>query len=151
MARNISNKDMEDLSLPELRQLLNRHNAKKQRLSDAVLEARSELGFCTTDIHNIRRRIGELDPKEAPVEITDHSVVRYLERVKGVDINAIRKEMDSSQLRECVKRCYTGHHRINGVTYVTEHKTLVTVFTEEGLQFGPTNPTDIEDQSTERK
>ncbi len=51
-----------------------------------------------------------------------------------MDIEAIRLEIDSQELRECTKRCNTGHHRINGVTYVTEHKTLVTVFIDDDIK-----------------
>lgn len=33
------------------------------------------------------------------VEITDHAIVRWLERVKGVDIAKIREEMQSPALK----------------------------------------------------
>lgn len=35
--------------------------------------------------------------------ITDHAVLRYLERVKGVDIDAVRAEMQSAALDAAVK------------------------------------------------
>lgn len=35
--------------------------------------------------------------------ITDHAIVRYLERVKGVDMDAIRAEMQSASLAAAVE------------------------------------------------
>ncbi|OWK42384.1 hypothetical protein FRUB_04462 [Fimbriiglobus ruber] len=61
-------------------------------------------------------------------------MVRYLQRVRGVDIDAVRTELDSDNLRESVKRCPTGRHYLDGVTYVVQDKTLVTVIYDEEPQ-----------------
>lgn len=38
--------------------------------------------------------------REERVPVTDHAVVRYLERVLGVDVEAIRRRIYSEQVRE---------------------------------------------------
>lgn len=58
--------------------------------------------------------------------ISDHAVLRYLERVKGVDVESIRKEMNSPALRAAVEIGATSvklgcgaRLRIKGDTVVT--------------------------------
>jgi hypothetical protein len=36
------------------------------------------------------------------ITITDHAVIRYLERVKGIDISAVRDEMRSAGLEAAI-------------------------------------------------
>lgn len=68
-------------------------------------------------------------------QITDHAVLRYLERVKGVDIAAIRREMTSAALEAVSTLGGTADVRmpcgarlrvINGavVTVVPPHKPM---------------------------
>ena len=67
------------------------------------------------------------DPRPRPgVEASDHAVVRYLERVKGMNIEALRLEM-AEQVRRgsqvCSQRIRGGRFReiyvINGEGYIT--------------------------------
>jgi hypothetical protein len=119
--------DFAHLSVPELRRLLNQQIGLKSKLVDAHNALSCRIGTYTTNIHNLRARIKSLSAKDEPVEVADHAILRYLERVKGIDLEALRTELDSEVLREVVQRCPTGRHVINGVTYVTRDKTLVTV------------------------
>lgn len=146
MVEAITHSQIAEMTLAELRQLLNKQIGLKAKMSDELLRTRSGVGQYTTNIHNLRHRISIVAPTKQEVDVCDHAVVRYLERVKGMDIEAIRAEIDSDVLRECVARASTGWHRINGVTYVTEHRTLVTVIVEDGLQPAPVNqPTSTRD------
>lgn len=127
-------RDFGHLDVPELRRLLNRQISLKSRLVDQQNELLCRIGTYTTNIHNLRARIKSLSAKEEPVEIADHAILRYLERVKGIDLEEVRAELDNEVLREVVQRCPTGRHTINGVTYVTRDKKLVTVIYEDVLR-----------------
>ena len=57
--------------------------------------------------------------------VTDHAVLRWLERVEGVDVNAVRR-----QISRTVNRSYQeGANRVNsnGVAYCIEGSHVVTV------------------------
>jgi hypothetical protein len=71
-----------------------------------------------------------------PVRITDHALIRYLERVKGVDVEALRRE-----IAQVVAR---GHElgasavRTDGFTYRIEAGRVVTIHPQcrPSLRFG---------------
>ncbi len=117
----------------DLRLLLQKQKGLKSKLEDQRSSITAAIGTVTTNIHNIKARIRSVEDAQ-PVEITDHAIVRYLQRVRGLDIDAVRAELDTENLRESVKRCPTGRHYLDGVTYVVQDKTLVTVIYDEEPQ-----------------
>ncbi|WP_143393303.1 hypothetical protein [Fimbriiglobus ruber] len=133
MTEQITHQRMLSMTSAELRLLLQRQKSLKSRLEDQRSSVTAAIGTVTTNIHNIKSRIRAVEDAQ-PVDITDHAVVRYLQRVRGVDIDAVRTELDSDNLRESVKRCPTGRHYLDGVTYVVQDKTLVTVIYDEEPQ-----------------
>lgn len=124
---HVTAEQMAPMTLPELRQLLNRQLGLRQKLRDLDAALKADLGMVTTNIHNVRERIRLVAPATQAVEITDHAVLRYLQRVGGIDLDFVRGALDTDELRECIKMCPTGRHTINGVTYVTQKGVLVTV------------------------
>lgn len=61
-----------------------------------------------------------------PLNITDHAVLRYLERVQGVDVRAVRRAIEAKV------RIAEGEHLVNsvlsgGFRYVIEGGNVVTV------------------------
>lgn len=64
------------------------------------------------------------------VEITDHAIVRWLERVKGVDMDAIRAEMQSPALTTAQEfGCPVVIGR-NGERMLVRDGVVVTVFSK---------------------
>lgn len=63
--------------------------------------------------------------KRWPTPVTDHAVIRYLERVKGIDIDAVRAEISA--------KCATGLEHgacgviADGFEYRLEGAVIVTV------------------------
>lgn len=128
---HLTAKDMDGLDLNQLRSLLNKQIAQQRRLQDKLSESRAQLGVTNTNIQNIRNRIDRFSPSEAPIRISDHAILRYLQRVCGIDLGGVRDVLDTPELRECIRRCPTGRHTINGITYVTQDAALVTVIYED--------------------
>lgn len=62
------------------------------------------------------------------VKINDHAVVRFLERIRGVDIEALKKEIVPSQVKRWVKKYGDGDYTHEGITYRIRSKTLVTIW-----------------------
>lgn len=48
------------------------------------------------------------------MKVSDHAIVRYLERVKGVDIDALRKEILPPTLNKISQRLGNGFYPVGG-------------------------------------
>lgn len=61
-----------------------------------------------------------------PYFITDHAVLRYMARVKGIDVEAYRSEL----LRECLPALEAGATmvRTKECTYIFRNRRLTTVY-----------------------
>lgn len=87
-------------------------------------------------IHGIRcsidrteKRIKLLQESAEEPFISDHAVVRYLERVKGLDIEAIKKEMMPDKLRAMIDTLVSGKFPTEEFTAVVKDKLVITVVT----------------------
>jgi hypothetical protein len=63
--------------------------------------------------------------KKPLAHVTDHAVLRYLERVKGIDIEAARQEL--GHVVDRAVELGAGAAIIDGVRYVLSDRTVVTV------------------------
>lgn len=76
----------------------------------------------------IERKIASL---EAEPCVSDHAIVRYIERVYGIDIEAIKAELLTEDAREQIKIVGSGKIPSGPFTLVVKRGTVVTVLTEE--------------------
>jgi hypothetical protein len=63
--------------------------------------------------------------KKPVAHVTDHAVLRYLERVKGIDIEAVRLEV--GHVVDRAVEMGAGAAIVDGVRYVLNERTIVTV------------------------
>lgn len=68
--------------------------------------------------------------QEGPV-ITEHAILRYLERVKGVDLEQIKDEMLPAKTKELIKQLGTGIYPIYGGKLKVQDNRVITVITKE--------------------
>lgn len=62
-------------------------------------------------------------------EVSDHAVVRYLERVAGVDIEAVRRLILADVVRKAVETFGTGKvQHPDGFRVVFEERNVVTIY-----------------------
>lgn len=64
--------------------------------------------------------------------ITDHAIVRYMERIMGVDLNEFKNQMITEDIKEfLIKNKYRSkgklHFRSKGNEFVFQDNTLVTI------------------------
>ena len=65
---------------------------------------------------------------DTKIRITDHAVLRYLERVKGMDIAAVRREMTLDvRTMQALKGCKNARVNRNDCTQVIVDRKVVTV------------------------
>lgn len=95
---------MEDTTEQEIKE-------KKRKINDLELDKTvkkkefekigKEVTDLTRSIEKLKDEISDLERKKEGIQVSDHAVVRYLERVKGIDIDALKKQiLDSCSFEE---------------------------------------------------
>lgn len=64
-----------------------------------------------------------------------HAILRYLQRVKGFDMEALKNEMCSEGIEEALVSG-AKEYSVNGVTYVIQDGYVVTIYPSEGEKAG---------------
>lgn len=59
--------------------------------------------------------------------ITAHAALRYLQRVKGLDLRKLEKEILSGGVGEKIKRVKNGPVKARGLTYQIKDGVIVTI------------------------
>lgn len=74
------------------------------------------------------RRRGRDASRRVKFKVTDHAVLRYLERVHGLDVHGVRNEILTEQLMDWIDQFETGRFPIGGGLHaVVQDKTVVTI------------------------
>jgi chromosome segregation ATPase len=96
-------------------------------------ERRKEIEREITERRQSKKRIQqriqqiERDGDDAGVRITEHAIVRFLERVKGIDIEQVKREMLGEKQEEVVSQLKTCKVDQGDCTLVVNNSTVVTV------------------------
>lgn len=75
-------------------------------------------------MHLVQRKEGA-DVKKPEHVVTDHAVIRYLERVYGVDIQAVRRRIAATT--HVARTFGAGGCQADGVRYVIQDGTVITI------------------------
>lgn len=97
----------------------------------------SALGEAEQIAADLRARLGEvrselarrLRPAAEP-KISDHAMLRYVERVMGIDVDALRAEIMSDSVKAALRSGASGV-TVNGVKMVAKDGVIVTVLSDE--------------------
>lgn len=98
-------------------------HSKEQELS----ESRKELNDLKETLCKLNKKLESLSKEN--VEISEHAILRYLERVKGINIVEIRKEIVSEKNFNAIKTLSNGKFPENGYKLVVKDNTIVTIET----------------------
>jgi len=106
---------------------------RKTQLESEIAELKKSVDAQKKDLDNKVRSLQEVE-KEArlvlnvkPV-ISEHAILRYVERVLGVDIKAIEDEILSPKIINAIETLHSGKIPFkNGMTLVVKDKTIVTI------------------------
>lgn len=85
---------------------------------------------------NLEDRIKQLELDSTTPTISEHALLRYLERVKGVDLDAVRVEMLKPSTIKTIDFVRTGRVPVQGeeYSYVVKNRTVCTVTTKDGQE-----------------
>ena len=92
-------------------------------------------------IRRLRRHLGYARNPRKKGFITDHALLRYLERIDGIDVEGIREKLDSEELRKLsAENDGEGKFTLNGVRFTIAGGYVVSVAKPNPL--APTIKTD---------
>jgi hemerythrin-like domain-containing protein len=98
------------------------HDSKRE----AIFGIESQLSEIEKQAQKLQRRLDELKPRA--IKVSDHAVLRYLERKAGIDVEAIRKSILDSELPSMVATLGgSGKFPVNGYQVVLKDYTVVTI------------------------
>lgn len=126
--------DLRNIPTPQLRESIATFKSDivtlEQRKTESESRAasiRGELGNQRTRLNNFTQEL-ERRTRPAPVpRVSDHALLRYIERVKGVDLDAMRAGILTPEITAAIQVGAT-RVKIEGVTFVIEGNVIVTTF-----------------------
>lgn len=83
------------------------------------------------ELHSLQERIAHLQGSHGSRQpfVTEHALLRYLERVKGIDLEAIEREILTPERVAMIKSTISGNCalKVNGMKFVVLDSAVITV------------------------
>lgn len=120
----------------ELKGLQTRRETLRVQLNQAI-EDEKEAGRIVRDIRgrlaSVEEQIRRLSEESAGVVVTEHALLRYVERVLGVDLEEIKKKILPPATEAAVKRFKGGTFPVEGTDFKVRAKNgaIVTILTDD--------------------
>lgn len=113
--------------LKHLQSMLKVHKAKKEDLLEEVRVKQRELSAQEKIIKDLKDQISKLDGR-AGLKVSEHAILRYLERSEGLDIEEIEKKILTEELVNLTEKLGgSGTYPIGDVQAVLKNNTVVTI------------------------
>lgn len=106
----------------KLRQDLKENNREKSNLDRRIKEIKKESADIGKQIHQLKNK---------DVVVSEHAYLRYLERVKGVDMEEVRQAILPDSVKNTVGQLGDGTYPLNGFKIKVKGRTIVTVLTTD--------------------
>ena len=114
-----------------LKQLQTRRAQLQAELADqerVLSDAQSTVAASRERLKAVERDIQALEAASAEPIVTEHAMLRYLQHVKGLDLEALQREMLSGKTIEQINLVQSGRLPTpSGATLVVKQRTVVTV------------------------
>lgn len=92
-----------------------------------IAHKQRELNLKNQQAQKLKDEIKKLDSPEV-LKVSEHAIIRYLERVKGIDVSVIEGEILSESLSKMVETLGgNGTYPVNGFQVVLKNYTVATV------------------------
>jgi hypothetical protein len=98
-----------------------------QVLQAEVGAAQRKHQLCLSSCRALEARIIALQTEAPSPIVSEHALLRYLERVKGVDFAALRAEIMDEGTAAAIAFAQTGRIKKNGLQLVFKDRVVVTV------------------------
>lgn len=120
-----------------------KHLATRREQAERRLKAlREELTALDQKIRAETREIGSIDAQVAQLQakaknstktvlFTEHAILRYLERVKGIDMEQTKKEMVPDLVTQQIRALGNGEYPVGTHSVKVKDNTVITILTKE--------------------
>lgn len=100
------------------------------RLAKEVTRLECELGGVRNDFQTYSAELAKRRRPAPEPRLSDHALLRYLERVKGIDVEGARREIMTPGIVAAVKALATSV-LVNGAKFLVRDGTIVTIMEVE--------------------
>lgn len=128
----------------ELKALTSRREQVERRLKALQEESTAlnqKISAEHREISGIDAKIFQLQAKAKnqtkSVLITEHAILRYLERVKGLDLDQVKKEMVPELVTTQIRALGNGEYPVGTHTVKVKDNTVITILTKEEKEKSP--------------
>lgn len=115
--------------LEEIKNLESRLVKTRSKLRDKKETAReiaADIRKINNSILGLESRIKELKKFEGPT-VSEHAIIRYMERVMGIDVEELRGNILTDKLKSQIEQLGDGKYPINGGKVVVKGNTIVSI------------------------
>ncbi len=112
-----------------LQSIISNKRADAEILQLDIIAKQKEYSQKIAAIKLLERELKSLD-KDGKVKISEHAILRYIERVKGIDISAIEGEILNEKILTMIETLGgTGTYPGEGFSLIMKDYTITTVLT----------------------
>lgn len=103
------------------------HDLEKQKINIIKKRAQCDLDLDRVQTSLKKRQKELVDYKEAPLEITEHAKLRYLERISGIPMDTLEEAILPKEIEEELREKGDGKFKVNDHIIVVASGRVVTV------------------------
>ena len=112
--------------LKQLTTQLQKATAEAEAIKIEIAGQHKELSLKLEKIAELKTAIAKIQ-QEKKVAVSEHAILRYLERVKGLDIAKIKSEILTPEIMGYAEKLGDGEYQNNGFTLIIKNYTVVTI------------------------
>ncbi len=118
--------------LKKLKAMRAQEEAELQALKLQEKNLRHDISVKRLNINSLNQRIEKIYRTNENAAVSDHAIVRYFERVMGVDLEEVTDKILPPEMEESVEILGSGHFPVNDGEFkiVVKNGVVVTVLTD---------------------
>ena len=116
--------------LKRLQSLLNQLQLDFKTLQESQSRLKMENETKRKQIQEVEEKIQTLKGSHETIIISEHAIIRYLERVYGLDLEKIKEEILPASIAVQAKRIGNGRYGVTGHTVLIKDNVAITVLTD---------------------
>lgn len=99
--------------LKKLQSMLSSLEASVEALKTQEAQIKRELSSKRMDMNHLKQRIENLAKKHDGVTVSEHAIIRYIERVMGINIEQIAEKILPEKELNYIQQLGNGHYPVN--------------------------------------
>lgn len=99
--------------LKKLQSMLSSLEASVEALKTQEAQIKRELSSKRMDMNHLKQRIENLAKKHDGVTVSEHAIIRYIERVMGINIEQIAEKILPEKELHYIQQLGNGHYPVN--------------------------------------